>query len=514
MSRPYSFAAPVRGWIENENLAANGGNGASIMDNWFPMQATVRLRGGALKVADVGSDAVLSVIPYRGAVPKLFAATASAVYDVTALDADATLTAAFSGQSSGRWSHTQFGTAGGTFLVMVNGANDLRVFDGATWTAINGSSTPSVSGVATSALSHVWMHGSRLWFVQGGTMKAWYLPVDQIGGALTEFNMGAVFKRGGALLFGAAWSSDSGDGMDDRCVFVTTEGEVAVYQGTDPNDAETWAKVGVYDVSEPISTQTVSLGGDLLLMTADGIVPMSQVVTKDPAALSLAAITAAIDPSWRRAVRTRDGTKPFVIEKVERESMLLVGLPHRAETFVANLKTGAWARYTGWDVQSVGLHNGRLYFGDSAGNVFLAEGAGADNGAPYVCRLQLLPDHMGGPGRYKTYQQARATFRALAPFSALLSAATDYQRDFLPAPNAAADDASPALWDVGEWDVSRWDDGPESEERQTITTLWQSIGASGFSVGPQVQVTCGGAWRPDAELVALDMTFVPGETVV
>ena len=30
------FPAPVRGWIENENLALNRGVGASVLENWFP----------------------------------------------------------------------------------------------------------------------------------------------------------------------------------------------------------------------------------------------------------------------------------------------------------------------------------------------------------------------------------------------------------------------------------------------------------------------------------------------
>ncbi|TIX02855.1 MAG: hypothetical protein E5V46_32830, partial [Mesorhizobium sp.] len=59
----------------------------------------------------------------------------------------------------------------------------------------------AITGVATSALSHVWLYRNRLFFIQGGTMKASYLPVDSVTGALGTLNLSGVFQRGGSLLF-------------------------------------------------------------------------------------------------------------------------------------------------------------------------------------------------------------------------------------------------------------------------------------------------------------------------
>lgn len=514
-----SFAAPVRGLIENENLAMNGGNGCSVLDNWFPLQATVRLRGGAFKVADVGSAPILKLIPYQvgptvGLGPKFFAATATNVYDITSLNPETTPTSVVSGASSGRWSFVQFGTAGGSFLVMVNGTNFARLYNGTTWTTINASSTPAITGVATNVLSHVWVHGRRLWAVEKNTMNAWYLPVNSIAGVMTQFAMGGVFKKGGSLLFGTVWSSDSGAGMDDRCLFVTDQGEVAVYEGVDPSDLATWRIVGRYEMAPPVSAETISSGGDVLFATTDGVVPISQVTNKDPSQLSLAAITRPVEPTWLRAVRTRDPAIPFSMAKWDAGSMGIFGFPHRNETLVVNMQTAAWAKYTGWDVQALGLFNGQAYFADGLGNVYQAEGGGSDNGAIYVARLQTLPNHLGAPGFRKVTTQARASFRALAPFTARLSVAIDYDRNFPNPPSAALDATTPALWDVGQWDVSRWDDGPDAEERLPVSTRWRSTPGSGFSHSAQLQVTCGGTRKPDAELVAIDLMYQRGAMVV
>ena len=48
--------------------------------------------------------------------------------------------------------------------------------------------------------------------------------------------------KGGKLLFGATWSIDAGDGTDDKCVFVTDNGEVLVFTGSDPGTPPTGAR--------------------------------------------------------------------------------------------------------------------------------------------------------------------------------------------------------------------------------------------------------------------------------
>ena len=68
-------------------------------------------------------------------------------------------------------------------------------------------------------------------FVKRDSLKAYYLPVASIGGAAQDVSLSGVFQRGGKLLLGATWSLDSGDGMDDKCVFVSDRGEAAIYSG-------------------------------------------------------------------------------------------------------------------------------------------------------------------------------------------------------------------------------------------------------------------------------------------
>ena len=79
-----------------------------------------------------------------------------------------------------------------------------------------------------------------MWVIENDTLSAWYLPVDSVGGAATEYDLSGIFRLGGYLLAGGTWTMDAGEGVDDYWIAVTSEGEVVVYQGTDPSSANTW----------------------------------------------------------------------------------------------------------------------------------------------------------------------------------------------------------------------------------------------------------------------------------
>jgi hypothetical protein len=204
------------------------------------------------------------------------------------------------------------------------------------------------------------------------------------------------------------------------------------------------------------------------------------------------------------------------MQKWPAQSLALVGWPHRGitEAFVVNLITGAWAKITGWDIQCMVLHDGWLYFADAAGIIYQAEAHGYDGTAPYVCRLSWLPQALGAPGSFKLGGLARATFRAGAPFRPKLSMASNYGNHFPTPPSSAPDSTAPATWDAAVWDVSLFDDGAGSDVRTTAVTQWVSVGASGFVLSPQVQITAGGARILDAELIAYDTAYQIGGNVV
>ena len=450
-----------------------------------------------------------------GGTEKFFASTETDVFEVTTPTyTTVPPTADISSQTSGYYSVVPFTTSGGDFLYILNGTDDPQLYDGSSWTAINAGSSPSISNVTSDDLIQGWVYRNRLFFVEKESLRAWYPSVDTLGGALSSVTLTGVFKKGGALLFGATWSLDAGDGLDDKCIFVTDQGEVAVYQGTYPGDTNTWSLIGVYDISRPLGKNaSLRIGGDLLILTEDGIVPISEVVRKDKAALKLTAITRPIEPEWAKTVQRRK-FRPWEMVKWSEYNMGIVNTPVFSDgddlhCYVVNLETGAWARYTNWDTRCLGIYNEWAYFGTNDGTVEQCEIGGSDNGTPYQSVYIGLYDDCGKPGQNKTVHQGRVDVIAASPFDILMGASVDYGEQLLTAPSAITN-YTVDVWDVGKWDEALWD----ASSNPQPSSEWFSIGVSGFAIAPMLQLTNGVDPFPDLEIVSMHLTYEVGGLVV
>ena len=515
------FVAPVRGLVTNENLARSQGGAARIAENIFFTETGARTRGGAAKYATLGGNAVKTMFEYTGPTltRKLFAADASNIYDIsTVADPDVAVSAAVSSLTNGDWSTTQFATTGGDYLIAVNGADAARLYDGTSWGLLSATFSVTFSDSTTLAdLSYVFAHKGRLFYIKDGSFDVHYMPVAAVGGSASLLTLKSIFQSGGSLLFGATWSTDSGAGADDRAVFVTTEGEVAVYIGTDPSNIFDWNLIGRYRIGRPLGKHAwMQAGGDLLIATEDGIVPLSQVVVRDPASLELSAVTRNIEPDWRIEYNARNATG-WQLLKWNARSMGVVSLPHRtdgAKAFVVNVETGAWTTFTGWDIQAMSTYGDVAYYGDSGGIVYQMDTGGQDGTNGYVSRLSYYNDHLGEVGSYKVARMMRATFRASGDFIAKLSLATDYSENFPTAPGAAEVTGRPeAIWGTGVWGESIWGDAA-STTLTTKTTAWQSVQGDGYAFAPQIQIASGQSRRVTVELTQLELTYERGGMVV
>lgn len=518
-TRSKSYAAPIGGWVSSRPLASERPGTARRLTNWFPTQTGVRPRSGTIKRATIASgSAVESMFDYAGSgVNKLFAATSSAVFDISSpADADTIPTALFTGRGSGYYVSTQISNVSGTYLYAVNGEDDALLYNGSTLEEIDAASTPAITGVATADLNSCWTYASRLFFSEKNTLKVHYLAVDAIGGALSTLTIAGSVRRGGSIVFGGTWSMDAGDGLDDKWFAVTTEGEVVVAEGTNPSDPSSFRIVGVYDIGKPLGPKAwVRVGGEILIATIDGLIPLSAATREDRSRLSLAAVSDTIEPDWRREANARFTVNRECLLWPE-ESMLLVSLPvafagQDNGAYVANSKTNAWCDFAQIDVNCMSLFGGRAYFGTASGTVHEFEATGSDDGSLYTCTMVLSDDALGSFGATKTLRQARATFRATHEVSAKLSASTDYSILLPSAPSSIAD-FDTSLWDAGLWDDAIWDAG--RGEPVTKTTRWQSIGVTGESFLVNCQIALGITPPPDAELVTIDVTFEEGGLVV
>ncbi len=504
-TQSHTFPAPLRGWVLNESLSSPQPGGARVLDDWIVGLNTVSPRKGYTKHGTAGG-AVTALLRFQsGATERLFAATATGIYNLSApADVDVAPAADVSSLTSGAWVDQMFSTTGGDFMLAANGADDVRHYDGSTW------ATPSITNVTSSTLSHVWTHGARVWFVQGGTKSAWYLPTDSIAGAATEFPLNGVFKKGGSLFFGASWSIDAGDDLNDRNVFVSTEGEIAVYSG-DPSSNFTLD--GLYDMARPISKDTMKAGGDLLILTEVGLVPLSEALRRDAGALALGAVSLPIEPYWRDQAAILG--QEWCIQKWTKEGILVISQPNDPKfggtALVGTLQRNAWSRFRGMDTQCLGFFSDSVFFGAQNGAVYRMQNGGSDDGMPYVSVYIGQFESLGLPGIEKSIKNVRPTFSSSSPINPLVSVLTDYDETPSAAPNATQSDATDG-WDISTWDVSVWD-AAGSEGFSPEDSLWRAVGKTGYAIAPEVQMTFGSVPAFDVELIDIHATFTVGALV-
>ncbi len=503
-SKAAFIPSPTQGWYVGDNLSEAPKGSAYILDNAFPQLDYVRMRGGSLAYATGMPNAtVQTLIPYNGASSsKLFAHCSGSIYDVSSVGAVGA--AVVTGlNTSANLEFVQYTNAGGSWILAVNGVDASQLYNGSAWVT-----APAITGLTGGNLAFVWASKNHIYGVQANSLNAWYLPTDSIGGAATSFPLTSIFKYGGYLQCGTSWSISASSGLYELCVFVSSEGEVALYDGLSPADAS-WKLLGTYKLSKPLGRRCLlKAGGDVAVMTEDGIVPLSKVMQLDQIALQNVAVTKPIAPAWRNAVLARQGLSGWQIITWPRESMGIVNLPKvnagDKTQFIANVRTGAWSQYIGWDANCFAVYNNNLYYGSSDGRVMQAETGGQDDGANYTMTVFPSYNDLGTPAITKHVKMVRPRVQSSYPVSLQIRVKTDFDTSKPPQPTASTAAAAGSVWDTALWDAATW------PAALTDLSNWTDAEGFGSTVSPVIQLTLSTTATPDVRMTAIEMLYENG----
>ena len=497
---PVSIPAPVGGWNARDSLGQMAQTDAVILKNWFPATTECILRSGFSSYATGLPDQVETLMAYSGgATDKLYAVSNGGIYDVSA--AGAVGAAAVSGMSNSRYQYVNFATAGGNFLLAVNGANKMRYFDGTTWSADGG--TYTVTGVDTSQCSGIMVHKNKVWLVQDNTLKVWYLPTSSIAGAANAIDMSAVAQLGGHIVSAATWTIDAGTGVDDLFVAVTNKGEVIVYAGTDPSSASTWALKGVWRVGSPVGKRCFfKYAGDLLLISQDGILPLSAALQSSRVNPKVA-LTDKIQWAVSQAVTTYGSSFGWQLCYYAKANQLWLNIPVSLggqEQFVMNTISKSWCQYTGWAANCFEIFGDEPYFGGD-GVVYRAWDGHTDNGSSINAQGLQAFSPFGSPGQIKLFSMMRPVFRA----SGVPPVAASINVDFDITTNSTLLTYTPSQF--GSWGVSTWG-GATWGGNVSIYQEWQGASGYGYYGAPQVKSIANGI---DVRWVSTDVVMEKGQ---
>lgn len=408
---------------------------------------------------------------------------------------------------SGRGQFVTISNGSLNFGIYCDDANGYYNYDGG-WT----SGTNLIVGADATKFVFPCLFKRRLWFVEKDSSKAWYLDVGAYQGTPTAFNFGAQFKNGGSLVGLWNWTYDGGSGPDDRLVAISSNGDVVIYEGTDPDDADKFGIVGVWSVGGVVAGRDIAttIGGDVLIMSKSGLVPLSKLVVG--AFDSSQYPSAKIQNMYRRLAKAYGSYRGWSICIDPGDNVLLINIPSNGPDvggmqLVMSIATGAWSQYVDLPLISMCVWRGELYFGGDLG---------------YTGRMTGYVDRAGSG--VTTFPELKINWSLITAFDGLGTAKSKQVQNIRPW--VSSDSTSPeiearALYnfnanepsgdligvggDESRWDVAQWDSGLWGGDATISSRTW---GAEGD--GRHVAIAVRGRSGAETVFIGADVDFTVG----
>ncbi len=481
-SQTQSGPSPIGGLNARDALATMPPQDAVTLTNFFPTPTTVNLRNGYINWVTGISASVESLMPYNAATTsKLFAASGTSFYDCTSTGAVGG--AVVTGQTNARWQYANMGTPGGQFMYCVNGADDPQLYDGSSWQAVNAASAPiAITGVTTNKFIHVNTYKTRLFFIEKDSFSVWYLPVNSVGGAAAELDFAPLFKLGGYLMAMCTWTIDNANGVNEYAVFISSEGEIIMYNGTDPSTANNWVLQGTFKIGRPVGRRCfVKVGADIILICADGFFPLSKALLTDRSQMQ-DAISNKIVNMVNTDVQAYGNNFGWEATLYPIGNKLIVNVPQTEGTtqyqYVMNMVSGAWCKFTNWNANCFAIMGDSLYFGGNLGSaansavVAKADYGYADNGGYIFGEVKTAFQYFGAAGKQKQMLMCRPIFSTAGTMTAAIGMDMDFS-DTYPTATPTFNGTAGTAWNTGLWNTFPWGDV------SNIKKDWQTINGVG-----------------------------------
>ncbi len=456
----FTLPAPVGGLNVRDSFDLMAPTDAIVMDNYLPLDTKVALRRGYQTYVETKYP-VKTLIEYKKPGDNRFIAIAGGeAWNITSIDGVSKYDREF---NESRLRYCQFKDR----LFLVNGYDLPQTFyvddsgkDHFEDAALTG------EGLQLQRLISCTVAKQRLWFVERGTQKVWYSEnVGEIQGKLLSFDISAQTRFGGELIAVANWTQDGGQGIDDLTVFLTSEGEVLIYAGYDPNDANNWELKGSYRISKPIGYDCImQYQGDIVIISEDGYVPLSKALPLEQANASQIAFSDKIrglvlertknnkdKEGWQGIIYGRGGYAIFNVP-----------VSQQFEQHVINVNTGAWCRFTNIRAFCWGLFQGRAYFGSDEG-VFLFDEGYSDNKVHILGEIQQAYSNLGNDG-LKKIQLLNPRTRSSTKYALVIYTNMDFEE------RKVAYRENLGSYGMTKWNVAKW-----SSLANPIGTKWATL---------------------------------------
>ena len=457
----YTMPAPVGGLNARDSMDNMPAEDAIILDNYIPKETKLALRKGysAYAKTQTGFLTLASYKKYNE--PRFIGISDGYFYNLTSKKY-------ISSYEEAKLQNSRCQTVSyKDRLYFMNGTDKPKVF----YVDDNGKDVLSdwgfsAEGLIPEKIVSGTLSKQFLWFVEKGTMKAWYAAeAGNIAGSLNCFDLSQVSKFGGSLMAVCCWTLDGGQGIDDLTVFLTSEGEALVYSGINPNSADNWELKGCYKIARPIGYRcTMPYQGDIVIITEEGYLPLSKVLSLNQASASSAAFSDKIRGLVLERTahnQNKDGWQGIIYPKGG-YALFNVPVSRNFEQHVINLNTGAWCRFTNIKAYCWELFEGNLYFGSDYG-VYKFDDGYSDAGNPICGEVHQAFNNLGFDG-LKKIQPLNPRTKSSTRYALVIYTDIDFEER-----------KSPFVENIGSTGITKWNEAVWSCLNNPIGTKWQTL---------------------------------------
>jgi hypothetical protein len=333
---------------------------------------------------------------------------------------------------------------------------------------------PADTFIAPNSFQLVLAHQNRLFFADGSNLAVYYLPLYVRSGQVSYLPLNGVFKRGGTIKAMAVWTIDGGENLNDQLCIFSTNGEVAIYAGTDPDTD--FQLTGVFRFDAPMSKHAVvNYGGELWVLISTGLVPMSVMMRaeteklgieqKDIISEFLKRSTAyRADPGWQAYLNPSSGR---LICNVP------LGGPNAYKQVVRHMAKEVWMEWGEIKSRSWGWLDPYLYFGDDNGNVYEMHPIHRNDDGKMIRVDLMMAWSRFGTAANKQFKAVRSYLVTDGNVHPKIDVKTNFDMSLGVNVPDISDLSGASMWDVAHWDVDYWAPG----ERPIIK--WNGVAAKG-----------------------------------
>jgi hypothetical protein len=528
-SRVAHMSAPLKGLSRLAQLNEADPLLASILTNFVVEQDRISLRPGYFRMGAIADGRPIStLIPFYGPNPTFIAAAGDGLFN-----AGGTRIGTHS-YGSDQWQWTSFADLSQKkYTIMVNGIDGPIAWDG-TNTSFPALATVDMSGhpdgftglpdadpagfrqldISTNTLppgfdaaklDKVLVHQNRLWFANSIDLAVYYLPLQiHTGTTYSILPLNAYFRRGGAIRAIMTWTYTGGAGMDDLLVIFSTNGEAAIYSGSNPDATDgSFKLVGIYRFDTPMAPGcTVNYGGELYVMIGTGLVPMSTLLKAEED--NLGASDQNIMQEFSDVSKTFRDAYGWSVIINSQTNHAICNMPigsGKYQQLVRFMPNPIWSKWTNIPSRCWAWLDNRAYFGSENGVIYRGgRDYLNDDGNAIDIDVRFAWSSFKSVAK-KQFKMIRLYMMSDSIPDPFVDVEVDYET-IVPTnrPDPAAVNTA-ALWDTATWDVDGW--AMDAVPRQK----WQGVVGLGRVGAPRIRASFKGS---TFALTGADVIFEEG----